>query len=153
MDPSGKAVGDQRLAEGVRLAEQNTASDLDDAIPAVTFDNLGIEQACIDAPGAAACVSCLHPGSEMGREGIEVERQAITGKHRETIGGQTLGNFVHQLMRERLGPRAKHEGWDEFCAGITGNPEPGGLGGAAEFQAEFIELDMRQMQSAQEPLV
>jgi len=133
------------LAKVVRLTEQDVAADLGDAVAAVTFDDLAIEQAGIDAPGAAAFIGGLHPGSEMGRERIEVERQAITGEDGQTIWGQTLGDLMDQLMSEILSARAKGKGRDKLRTGIAGDPEPFGLSRAIEFQAELIELDMGQM--------
>ncbi len=56
-----KAGGDQGLAEGLGLAEQDGAADLGDAVSAVVFDDLGVEQAGVDAPGAAAFIDSLHP--------------------------------------------------------------------------------------------
>ena len=50
LDPAGKAMRDQSLAEGFRLTQQHMAADISDAVPAVTFDDLSI-----DAEGG--CVS------------------------------------------------------------------------------------------------
>ncbi len=78
----------KRLAKDIGLAQEDVAPDLGDMMSAVAFDDLSIEQAWVDAPGAAAFVGGLHPGAEMSRQRIEVERQAITGKHRQTIRGK-----------------------------------------------------------------
>ena len=67
LDAAGEAGGEQCLLEGIGLTEQDVAADVGDAVPAVTLDDLGIEQACIDAPGTAAFIGSLHPGSEMSR--------------------------------------------------------------------------------------
>lgn len=79
----------------------------------------------------------------MGGERVEIEGQAIAGKDGQTIGGQALGDVMHQLMGEFLGARAEGEGGDQFGAGVGGDPEPFGLGRAIEFQTNFIELDVR----------
>ncbi len=52
----------------------------------------------------------LPPGSEMGRESVKVECQAIAGKDGQTIGGQTLGDVMDQLMSEGLRPRTEGVG-------------------------------------------
>ena len=81
----------------------------------------------------------------MGREGVEVERQAIARKHRQRIGGEALGDMMNQLVSEILSPRAEGKCRDDAYAGagIAGDPQPFGFGRAIEFQANFIELDMR----------
>ena len=43
LNPTRKASGDQGLAKGLGLAEQDLAADLGDAVAAVAFDNLGID--------------------------------------------------------------------------------------------------------------
>ena len=106
LDAAGEALRCERLAEGIRLTEQDVAADVGDAVPAVTLDDLGIQPARVDTPGAAAFIGGLHPGPEMGRECIDVERQAIAGENRPAVRGQALGDIMDQLMREGLGARA-----------------------------------------------
>lgn len=48
----------------------------------------------------------------MGGQRIEVERQAIAGKDRQTIGGQTLGDVMDQLLSVGLSAWAEGEGRD-----------------------------------------
>jgi hypothetical protein len=133
------------LAEVIELTEQDLTMDLSDAVAAVTFDDLSIEQARVDTPGAAAFIGGLHPSPEMGRERIKVERQAIAGENGQTVLGQALGDVMDQLMGERLGAWAEGEGGDQLGAGVARDPEPGGFGGGVELQAKFIKLDMGQM--------
>jgi hypothetical protein len=130
------------LAEVIGFSKKNLAADVSDAVPAVAFDDLGIEQAGIDAPGAAAFIGGVYPGSEMGRQGIEVERQAIAGENRQTTWGQALSDVVDELMGELLGARAEGEGWDQFGAGVGGDPKPFGLGRTIEFRTNLIELNV-----------
>lgn len=117
-------------------------ADVGDAVATVTFDDLGIEEARIDAPRAAVFVGGLHPRPEMGRQGVEVESQAITGEHRQTTWGQAFGDVVNELMGEPLGARAEGEGWNELGAGVGGDPEPFGFCHAVEFQTDLIELNV-----------
>ena len=104
------------LAKVIRQAKQDMAADLGDAVPAVVFDDLGVEQAGIDTPGTAAFtltprlrakrasagVVGLHPGSKVGGQLKEVKRQAIAGEYRKTVRCRTFGDLVEQLMSDPL---------------------------------------------------
>ncbi len=78
----------------------------------------------------------------MSRQRVIVERQAITGKDRQTTRGQALGDVMNQLMSEVLSPRAEGEGGDQLGGGVAGDPQPFGFNMAIKFQTNFIELDM-----------
>ncbi len=80
LNAPGEAVGVERLALRFRFTEKNWRSDFSDPVTSVAFDDLGIEELCADDPGVARLVRCPNPFSEMGGQGIEGERQAITGK-------------------------------------------------------------------------
>jgi hypothetical protein len=53
----------------------------------------------------------------MGREGVEVERQAIARKHWQRIGDEAHGDMMNQLVSEILSPRAEGKCRDELGAG------------------------------------
>jgi hypothetical protein len=72
----------------------------------------------------------------------EYQPRRVTGKT-QPLAPKTLRNIVDELMSEFLSAGAKGKGGDELGARIRGDPEPLGLGGAIEFQADFIELDTR----------
>jgi len=60
---------------------------------------------------------------------------------------------MHQLMRQGLSARAQREGGDALGARVTGKPQPGRFGRAAELEAQFIQLHMGELQSAHQPIV
>jgi hypothetical protein len=53
------------------------------------------------------------------------------------------------MVRQRLGAWTQGKGRNELGAGVAGHPEPRGFGGATE----FVEVDMRQLEGAQEPVM
>jgi len=64
-----------------------------------------------------------------------------------------LGDFVHKLVSHSLGARAQGESGDDLGASVARDPQPGRFGGAAQFQAQFVELDMGELQAPHEPLM
>jgi len=73
---------------------------------------------------------------------------------------------MHQLMRQGLGAWAEGESRDELGAGVAGDPpcrlpcgqtqgerQPGGLGRPVQLEAEFVELDVSQLQGAHEAVM
>lgn len=102
----------KRLTEVIGLSKKNQAADISDAVSAIAFDDLGIEQTGVDAPGAAAFVSRLNPSAEMGGQRVEVESQAIPGEDGKTASRQLAGDIVDQLMGGYLSAGADGEGGD-----------------------------------------
>jgi hypothetical protein len=89
----------------------------------------------------------------VGREGIEVEIEPVTGKEWKTARGQALSKQVNEDMRHvlRAGAELKHR--QNLGEGINGQPEPQDLLRAAQPGAEFIQLQMREPEVAEGALV
>lgn len=60
---------------------------------------------------------------------------------------------MHELMGYRLRPRPQSESGEELRARVTSHPQPSGCSYALHFQAQFVELDVRQLQVAQDPVM
>ncbi len=82
----------------------------------------------------------------MRRQGVKVKRQAITRKDGQTTGCQPLCDFVHKLVRHGLCAWTECERGDELGTCITGDPQPGGFDLSPDFEPQFIELDVGQME-------
>ncbi len=53
-------------------------------------------------------------------------------------------------MGQGLSAWTERERWDQLTVSIKGDPQPSGVSSAAELEAEFIELDMGDVQAAEE---
>jgi len=62
---------------------------------------------------------------------------------------------MHHMLRQRRGAWTQGKGRNDAYAGagVAGDPEPGDLGGATQLQTEFVELDVRQLESTEEPVM
>ena len=89
----------------------------------------------------------------MGRERIEVQIQAITGEEREAARSQALSQGVDEQMRHvlRAGTELKHG--KNLGARIDGQPQPEHLCGAAQPGSQFVQLEVREVEIAEEALV
>ncbi len=85
LDAAGQTARAQGLTILIGCAEIDVRADFSHA-PAATrtcggagvpFDDLGLQQSSVDRPTASALAHPLNPLSEMGRERIEIESQAI----------------------------------------------------------------------------
>jgi hypothetical protein len=85
----------------------------------------------------------------MSREGREVQIEAITGEQRQTIMGQKPLQGVDEHMRRMLCAGTQMQHGQKLCAGVDGQPQPEHLGGAAKPCANFIQLEVRNVQVAE----
>ncbi len=60
---------------------------------------------------------------------------------------------MHKLVSQSLGAGSQSESRNDLGARVTGDPQLGGFSGASQFQAQFIELDMGEWQSAHQSIV
>jgi len=129
--------------------------DADQLATAVAFFHLTIDQAWLHLPPAHVASSTAHgePLTKVGREGIEVEIEPVTRKERAASRGQALSESVDEDMGHvlRAGAELKH-GY-KLGARIDGQPEPEDLCGAAQPGAYFVQLQMREVQVAEETIV
>jgi hypothetical protein len=68
-------------------------------------------------------------------------------------GGQELPQAMDQRMSHVLRAQTQMEHGNHLAAGIDGEPEPEDLLGVAQPGAQFIQLEMREAQVAEETLV
>ena len=89
----------------------------------------------------------------MGGEGIEVEVEPITGEQRDAAWGQHLSQGVYYRMGHVLGAGTQLEHWQYLRARIDDQPEPLHLCMAAQPRAQFVQLQVREPQMSEGPLV
>ena len=123
--------------------------------PPVAFFHLAVDQARRHLPltHSAPWATHLEPLTEVSREGIEVEVEPVTGKERKTARGQALSQSVDDRMCHVLRAGTQLEDGKKLGAGIDGKPEPERLFGAAEAGAQFVQLEVREVEMEEEPLV
>jgi hypothetical protein len=68
-------------------------------------------------------------------------------------GGQDLSQGVNPSLCHVLCAWTHMEDWNQFRAGVDGQPEPQHLLSAAQPGAPFIQLQMREPEMAEEALV
>src|SRR5438874_6899027 len=71
-----------------------------------------------------ASTTHLSPVSKMGREGIEVEVEPITGEKRKTAWGQHLSQRVNHRMGHVLGAGTQLEDGQNLGARVDRHPQP-----------------------------
>jgi hypothetical protein len=89
----------------------------------------------------------------MGRQGIEIEIEPVTGEGWEAARGQALSQGVDEQVSHLLCARTQREHGQNLRAGINQRPQPENLVGAAQPGAQFIHLQMREVQMAEETFV
>ena len=126
VQPSREAHPLQGEREICLCPKPHHVRDANQLAPLVAFFHLAVDQALRHLPLACfppSTTSC-EPLSKMGREGIEVQIQAITGEERQTARGQDLSQGVDDRMRCVLRAGAKMEHGKNLREGINGQPEP-----------------------------
>ena len=89
----------------------------------------------------------------MGRQSIKVQIEAITGEERQTVGSQVLSQGMDEPMRRMLCAGSQMEHGHELGARIDGQPEPQDLLGVAQPGAQFVQLEMREVQGTEAALM
>jgi hypothetical protein len=84
------------------------------------------------------------PLTKVGREGIEVVIEPVTGKERDATRSQGLSQGVKNHVRHVLRARTQKEHRKNLGAGINGQPEPQHLCGVAQPGAQFVQLEVRE---------
>ena len=85
----------------------------------------------------------------MGRQGIEVEVEAIAGEDREAVGCQVLPQGMDHVMGSILSARTEVEHRDQLAERVNDDPEPQHVGAVTQPRAEFIQLEVGQVQLLQ----
>ncbi len=123
--------------------------------PSVAFLHLAVDQASRHLPLAYFPLSPTHlkPLSKMGRESIKVHIQAITGEERQAARSQELSQGVDDSMRRVLHAGAEMKHRKNLCAGVDCQPQPEYLLVAAQPGAQFVQLEVRELEVAERVLV
>ncbi len=74
----------------------------------------------------------------MGREGIKIQIEAVTGEERQTARGQDLSQGVDDHVRRILRAGTQMEHRENLCARIDGQPEPEYVCRAAQSGSQFV---------------
>ncbi len=121
----------------------------------VAFLHLAIDQASRHLPLAhdPPATTFCDPVAKMSRQGIEVEVEPVTGEKRKAIRGQSLSQRVDEPMGHVLGAGTQLEHRQNLRARIESQPQPEHLTGAAQPGTNFIQLQVREMQMAEEALM
>jgi hypothetical protein len=123
--------------------------------PSVTFLYLAVHQARRYLPSTCLPPSMPHlkPVSKMSRQGIEVQIEAITGEERQTVIGQEPSQGVDEQVCHVLCAGTQMEHGQNLGARVDGQPEPQHLCGAAQPGAQLVQLQVREVEMAEEALV
>lgn len=89
----------------------------------------------------------------MSCEGIEVQIEPITGKKGDAARSQSLSQRVDEQMSCLLRARTELKHRDHLGEGIDGEPEPQDLFGATQPGAQFVQLQVREVQVAEAALM
>jgi hypothetical protein len=121
----------------------------------VALLHLTVEQAGLYLPPAHLAPSTTRhkPPAKVGRESIKVEIQTITRKEWEAARSHSLSQIVDEQMGHVLGARAELKHGKDLGEGIDGQPQPEHLSGAAQPGAQFVQLQVWEVQMAEEALV
>src|SRR5215470_8304536 len=95
----------------------------------------------------------LEPVSKMGCERIEVHVQAIAGEERNATRSQALSQGMDDRMGHVLCAGTQMEHWEDLGARIDGQPEPEHLCGTAQPGAQFVQLQVREVEMAERAFV
>ena len=137
----------QRGFESGLCSKAHHVSDPHQLAPSVAFLHLAVDQVWLNLPLAHVTPSTtqLKPLTKVGRESIKVEIEPITRKERETARGPAFSQSVDErcAMCCVRGPSSSTE---NFVQGINGQPEPQHLFGIAQPGAQFIQLEMRDLE-------
>ena len=86
----------------------------------------------------------------MGRQRIKVQVSPITGEEREATGSQDLSQGVDHPMSHVLCARTELKHRKNLGTRVDGQPEPQHLFGTAQPGAQFVHLQVREVQIAEE---
>ena len=123
--------------------------------PSVAFFHLTVDQPSCHLPPEHISPSLTHlePLTKVSRERIEIEIKPVTGKERKESRGQSLSERVDEPMGDSLGAGAELKHGQNLGARIESQPEPEHLTGTAQPGANFIQLQMREVQVAEGALM
>jgi len=122
---------------------------------AIAFLYLAVDQTWLYLPPAhfAPPTTCCEPLTKVSRQRIKVEIKPVTGKERQTARCQVLSECVDEDMCHvlRAGAELKHR--QNLGARIDGQPQPEHLGGTAQSGAQFVQLQVREVEIAEAALM
>jgi len=103
LDATRQTLRSQSLAIFIGRPEAHVLTNFCQASAAIAFQDLGIQQSGFDHPTMSVVVYLPHPLSEVGRQCVEIEGQAIAREDGQAAGCEPLREFMNQLMSQRLG--------------------------------------------------
>jgi hypothetical protein len=89
----------------------------------------------------------------MGRDGIEIQIETIAGEKGEAARDQVVSQGVNDAMRGILRARAKMEDGKKLRTGVDRQPEPQHMLRAAQPRAQFIQLDVWDLEGVEAALM
>jgi hypothetical protein len=89
----------------------------------------------------------------MGRQGVEIQVQTIAREDGQTVRGEPVSELVDDRMRRSLRPGTEMQDRNAFRERVHHNPEPEHLDSVAEARAQFVKLEMGQMEMAEPAVV
>src|SRR2546429_148528 len=155
VQPSREAYPLQDDLEIGWCPEAHHVRDPNQPAPLIAFFHLAIDQARRHLPllHLPSSTTHLEPLTEVSRQRIEVEVEPITGEKRQTVRDQALSQNVDDRMRHVLRAGTQLEHRQNLGAGIDDQPQPQNLLGAAQPGAQLVQLEVREMQMAEDALV
>ncbi|TMD44115.1 MAG: hypothetical protein E6I90_10015 [Chloroflexi bacterium] len=155
VQPSREASPLQDDLEIAWCPEAHHVRDPNQPAPLIAFFHLAIDQARRHLPllHLPSSTTHLEPLTEVSRQRIEVEVEPITGEKRQTVRDQALSQNVDDRMRHVLRAGTQLEHRQNLGAGIDDQPQPQNLLGAAQPGAQLVQLEVREMQMAEDALV
>jgi hypothetical protein len=123
--------------------------------PSVAFLHLAVDQAWLHLPSAPVASSTTQgkPLAKVGGERIKVAIEPVTGKQWDATRRQPLLESMDEPMGHGLGAGAELKRRKNLGEGIDRQPEPENLIGAAEPGAQFIQLQVGEVEIGEEALV
>ena len=121
----------------------------------VAFLHLAVNQAWLHLPSAHLASSTTQgkPVAKVGGERIKVTIESVAGKQWDVPRRQPLLKSMDKSMSHGLGAGAEFKRWKDLGEGIDRQPEPENLLGAAQPGAQFIQLQVREVEVGEEALV
>ena len=155
IQPSREAHPLQGGLESGLCPQTHHVCDPNQLAPPVAFFHLAVDQTSRHLPLTQVPASTAHlePVSKMGRQRVEVEIEPIAGEEWQTAGSQELPQGVDEQVRRMLGARAQMQHGHNLGLRIDGQPQPEHLSGAAQSGANFVQLQVREVQVAEAVLM
>jgi hypothetical protein len=155
VQPPRKAQFLQGGCESCICPQTHHVYDARHLAPPVAFFYLAVDQTWLHLPPAHVAPSTTdrEPVAEVGCQCIKVEIEPVACEKRKAARGQALPQRVDEPMGHKLCAGTQMEDRKDLRAGIDGQPEPEHVFGAAESGAQFVQLEVREVELAEKAFV